>query len=140
MDQFPWRSVPEPPFECRTDCKGTIVRSSKPRHVTLGASHSKAHLWRWFLTAFEDEQVALIKTLGHATNQDVLDGKATFWEKTANDRVDNLAKAGAKLHWLTDEQVWQYRALVAVAEEAAVFVAKMQVLSEALSSRDCRRP
>ena len=62
---------------------------------------------------FEDENrgEVLRKTRGHATLEDIEEGRSTFWERAGNGHADRFAKLGARKHGFTDLQFEEVKAL-----------------------------
>ena len=133
-----------PPFEVFTDCYGTVRCMTQPPFYSTGPHNPRAHLWGFFHATFEAGDVTVHKTLGHATAEDVLQGKSTHWERKGNAAADSLAKKGAAAHAFTDKQVGEYQALCSIARQAAIFAAKSHARGadywRGLADEDLARP
>ena len=133
-----------PPFEVYTDCLGTVRCMTQPAFYSTGPHNPRAHLWGFYHATFEEGDVTVHKTLGHATLEDVERGKSTHWERKGNAAADALAKKGAAAHAFSDQQVGEYLALCGLARQAAIFAARSHAkgaeLWRELADEDVSRP
>ncbi len=108
------------PLRIYTDRAGTVVAAGGSEAAATRASSARAHLWSRFFAAFGgDADVQVIKTRAHATLRDVEAGRATQWERRANEHTDRLAKRGAQAHGLTHTHLDEAAVLASLAFQAA---------------------
>ena len=107
------------PATIYVDCQGTIDTFEQPYTESTGSGNPRAHLWRLIWSKLRGRPVLLAKTKAHATEQDVLLGRTTWWQKRGNDAADRFARLGAEVHGVTARQEQQVRACMDVAKQAA---------------------
>ena len=109
----------EPPFTAYVDCHGSIDAFELPVSESTGSGNPRAHLWKLIWGKLRGEPVLLAKTKAHATEQDVLLGKTTWWQKRGNDAADKFAKMGAQVHGVSALHEQQVGACMDVVRQAA---------------------
>ena len=128
--------VATPPFRLHIDCAGTLACVQLGKAYAAGADNARAHLWTKFWAQFEGEEVSATKTLAHATDNDIEQGKSTHWERAANGHADRLAKLGAADHVLPQETVDSFLGLAQLVKEAARWAGEHEEWLGELGHRD----
>ncbi len=126
----------EPPFCLYVDCEGTLECLRWQGALAKGADNPRAHLWTKYWAQFAGEDVASQKTLAHATEADIEQGRSTYWERRANGHADRLAKRGAADHGLTDLHVEHFLGLAQIAKEAARWAGEQEAWLQERELRD----
>jgi hypothetical protein len=128
------------PIEVYVDRQQTVnMANGCPRAATSVAS-PRAHLWVRYFTAFEGENVRVLKTLAHATAGDVDAGRTTEWERKGNALADKYAKLGAAMHGMSELHLQQVAAIGSLAEQAVRWAAETFRARQALAAPiTCRR-
>ena len=86
----------------------------------------------WCTAAGDSAQIRILKTLAHATWQDVVDGRTTEFERIGNGIADNLAKMGARAHRIS-QQLRDLGALVDTrVRELALWIGKSNAILDKL--------
>jgi hypothetical protein len=78
-----------------------------------------------YFTAFEGEEVRVLKTLAHASAGDVDAGRTTEWERRGNIHADKYAKLGAAMHGMSQQHLHQLAAFGSLAEQTVRWGAEM---------------
>ena len=88
-----------PPLTTHVDCQTVVDGWTKGREWCEASCRPDADLWRELWRLLEDvgPGVVMMKCKGHATEADVSSGRATNFEKVANDNADHYAGAGATI-------------------------------------------
>ena len=88
-----------PPLVVHVDCQTVVDGWDRGQEWCDSSCRPDADLWRelWRLVDDVGPGVTLVKCKGHATDSDVAAGKATLFEKVANDNADHFARAGATI-------------------------------------------
>ena len=83
----------------------------------------RAHLWSQYASTFEGTGVTAQHVKAHATGEDVAQGKVAWWQKVGNDAADYWAKAGARLHPLSDQDILEHKILHTFAKALGRYLA-----------------
>eukprot|EP00973_Karenia_brevis_P060652 8435154-Karenia_brevis.AAC.1 len=123
--------VAQAPFTVYIDRQATVDTARGHQQMATGPGHPRSHMWGKFFAAFDgDDQVQVVKTKGHATEEDVNEGRTTHWERRGNRKADELAKAGAAMHGLSKQVMLEMQALKSIGYQAHRWAAEVRVAGQ----------
>ena len=125
----------EGPFEIYTVCEGTLGCVFDP-HGSIGSGNPRAHIWTRVWHVFEDEIVAH-KILGHATVNDMREGRSSHFERQGNRHSDRFAKKGAAAHPDTSRAKEQFERMMQLQVDLLRWGGVQYVLMSQRSRSDC---
>ena len=129
------------PMTIHVDRAQTVAAAQGAEGAALGPSSVRAHLWSRYFSAYGgDAAVSVVKTLAHASWEDVHAHRTSEQAKRGNDRADQLAKEGAAMHGVTAHHLEEVAAARRLVREAARWGAEVRLAARCYATLQGAKP